>query len=73
MIEFQDSKQLSQTTEHIISFILDGKYEMTYIVKESGGEVVEYWQSHTKTSTHANLLTNEQRMEIDTFINDYTF
>jgi hypothetical protein len=73
MIEFQDSKQLSQTTEHIISFILDDKYLMSYIVKEDGSSVIEYWQSHTKTSTHANLLTNEQRMEIDTFINDYTF
>lgn len=73
MIELLDTKQIAVTTEHIISFILDDKYEMTYIVKESEGEVVEYWQSHTKTSTHANLLTNEQRMEIDTFINDYIF
>jgi hypothetical protein len=73
MIEFQDSKELSQITEHIISFILDGKYEMTYIVRESGGEIEDYWQSHTNTSTNANLLTNEQRIEIEAFINDYTF
>lgn len=73
MIELEDTKQISEIREHIISFTLDGKYLMTYIVKEDGSSVIEYWQSHTKTSTHANLLSNEQRMEIETFINDYKF
>ena len=76
MIEIQETKQISTIREHIISFILDNKYELNFVVKEEDGYIFEYWQSHNPGDPkyiHANKLTNEQRMEIDTFIHEFKF
>lgn len=73
MIEVEYCKPLREIREHELFFVLDGEHEMNYYVQEVDNYVIEYSQLHTETSTHANKLTNEQRMEIDTFIHDYNY